>query len=717
MKGSSRSMPIPTLLLLALLWLQSGSTMATLADNELAMVRDLFPKATRIDDKLADFPVYPVYQLQQLLGYAYRSTDLSDLPGFSGKPIRLLIGIDADGRFAGVRVLEHHEPVFLHGLGHGPLFRFIDQYRGRYLSDHIVINSSKAGSQQGEAGPVYFDGVTKATVSVIIINDTVLSTALQVARNKLEGFAQAPPARARADLYQPMDWQQLLDRGYVGHWQLPGSRVEESLGQPVDSYPDFSAVEEDQPFSEIWYAWLNAPGIGRNLLGDQRYRSLMASLRDGEQAFAVMSRGAFLHVPDDFQPGTVPGRLALEQNQLAIELRDLNALDEELPFRAAGIPEFDRANLFRVKGHAGFNPAVEAALKLNIELRRNHLIRDQAAFSVPFRLPEELFEIVEPQVDHGRSSSPMWLQLWWDRWLQITVLLAALTLLTLFFLRQGHYSRQPQRLHRFRQGYLWFTLLFIGLYAQGQLSVVNIYTLLLTVREGFDIRIFLLDPVIFILWCYCMLSLLLWGRGLYCGWLCPFGALQELLSGLASRLKLRQWRIPEVWHRRLILVKYPILLALVVIAFQSLTLAEQLAEVEPFKTSITLFFVRSWPFVLYALILLGLGLFIHKFYCRYLCPLGAGLAVIGRLRRFSWLTRIDKCGSPCQLCKRRCEINAIRRDGSIDYDECVQCLECVVILQDDNQCVDSLQRRKQSARNPGMIVSDRQPDSDTGIPA
>ncbi len=238
-------------------------------------------------------------------------------------------------------------------------------------------------------------------------------------------------------------------------------------------------------------------------------------------------------------------------------------------------------------------------------------------------------------------------------------------------------------------------MLFLGYYAQGQLSVVNIYTLFLSIYDGFDIQVFLLDPVIFILWIYTFVSLFLWGRGLFCGWLCPFGAMQEMVSWLAKRLKLRQWKIPEVWHRRLIRVKYPILLSLLCMSFYSLTLAEQLAEIEPFKTSITLVFVRSWPFVLYAVALLVIGLFVHKFFCRYLCPLGAGLAVLGRLRLFSWLSRIEQCGSPCQLCKRRCEINAIKQDGRIDYDECIQCLECIVILNDEDQCVVSLQQQKQ----------------------
>lgn len=107
--------------------------------------------------------------------------------------------------------------------------------------------------------------------------------------------------------------------------------------------------------------------------------------------------------------------------------------------------------------------------------------------------------------------------------------------------------------------------------------------------------------------------------------------------------------------------------------------------------------------MLYALALLAAGLFIHKFYCRYLCPLGAGLAVLGRLRRFHWLTRIERCGRPCQRCRHRCGINAIRRDGAIDYNECIQCLECVVILRDPEQCVDSLLRRKQARRSPARI--------------
>jgi len=704
-----------------MLWISSFSAALPAADRAAALasadpasipyysvIQALFPKATRIEAKLGDFPVYPVYQLQQLLGYAYESHDLNDLPGFSGKPIKLMIGLLADGHFSGVQVLDHHEPVFLHGLGQKPLLDFVAQYRGRSLRDPLVIDSQGHRRGGADGGPVSIDGVTKATVSVIIINDTVLSSALQVARSKLEGFAQPVAATPKTDLFEPLSGDQLIERGYLHHWRVSRDEAQAQLGQHLDSYPDLE-IDEDQdldrdevPFSDIYFAYLNAPIIGRNLLGDAEYQRVLDTLKTGEQVLAVFSRGLFPHVPDNFKPGTVPGRLSLIQQGLSIELRDLNMLDEQasdrLPFAASGLPSFSRAHLFRIKGQAGFNPGAEAALTLNVELPRNHLIQDQARFSHSYQLPVELFDWVK--IEPQQTPPPLWLRIWQDRWPQVAVLLVALGLLSWVFVRQRHFSHQGKSLTRFRWGFLCFTLFYIGIYAQGQLSVVNIYTLLLALVDGFDIRLFLLDPIIFILWIYTFISLFLWGRGLYCGWLCPFGALQELLGWLALKLRIKQRRIPDRWHRRFILLKYPLLIGLVGSAFMSLTLAEQLAEVEPFKTSMTLLFVRHWPFVLYALVLLGLGMVVHKFYCRYLCPLGAGLAIIGKLRRFNWLDRIDLCGQPCQRCKRRCGIHAIKADGAIDYDECIQCLECVIILNDPKQCVASLQQAKQKPITP-----------------
>lgn len=693
------------LLLVILLSLPMARAWADLPETTRAVIQELFPAATVIEDKLPDFPVYPVYQLQQLLGYAYVSTDFTRIQGFAGKPITMMIGLDTRGRFTGVKVLHHHEPVFLHGLGEEPLTEFVNQYQGNALTDQIIVQASGGSGRNRQGDQVYFDGVSKATVSVLIINDTVLSSALKVARNKLDGFTQAAPTRARQDMYRPLTWPQMLEQGYVQQASISPADVESQIGRPLALYPEDMEPEAGAPFSQLYFAYLNSPMVGRNLLGDDGYRALQARFGENDRVMLVMSRGRYTAVAPDFVPGSSPLRLGARQGQLAVELRDLHWLQGMTTLAADGAPAMATMNLFRMGGNAGYNPGAEIAFHLDVSLPRNHLVVDNARFEIPVHFPEDLFETVE--ADNGQPArAPVWVGLWQERWWQISLTVMALTLLTVFFARQKSLTRHPALIRRFRWGFLAFTLFFLGFYAQGQLSVVNIYTLFLALWDGFSLDVFLLDPVIFILWSYTFVTLFIWGRGVFCGWLCPFGALQEMVSWLGQKLGLRQIRVPEHWHRQLILLKYPILLGLVGTAFYSLTLAEQLAEVEPFKTSITLYFTRYWPFVAYALVLLAAGLFIHKFYCRYLCPLGAGLAVLGRFRIFSWLERVKRCGQPCQHCKNECGINAIRKDGRIDYDECIQCLECVVILRDQTQCVDAIVRNKQQQKQARILATD-----------
>ena len=81
-------------------------------------------------------------------------------------------------------------------------------------------------------------------------------------------------------------------------------------------------------------------------------------------------------------------------------------------------------------------------------------------------------------------------------------------------------------------------------------------------------------------------------------------------------------------------------------------MAEKAAEVEPFKTAITLKFDRQWWFVAYAVFLLVINIFTRKVYCRYVCPLGAALAIPTKLRLFDWLKRRKECGSPASSAPR-----------------------------------------------------------------
>lgn len=296
------------------------------------------------------------------------------------------------------------------------------------------------------------------------------------------------------------------------------------------------------------------------------------------------------------------------------------------------------------------------------------------------------------------SSSDMqdWISAWQSRSGHIGMLLGGLVALSIALIAQKRFSVRPRRMRRLRTLFLLFTVGFIGWTAQGQLTIVNITAAIESLSSDGDLSFFLNDPMTVILWVFVGLTLLVWGRGTFCGWLCPFGALQELISLLANALGRRQRRLRAALDARLKWIKYLILAALMVSLYASPPMAEWLVEVEPFKTAISLYFVRDWPYLAWAVFCLLLSVFVYRGYCRYLCPLGAALASLGFLRVWSWIPRRSECGTPCQTCRHRCEYQAITPAGKIDYRECFQCLDCVSIYQDPQRCFPLIRAEKKA---------------------
>jgi hypothetical protein len=293
------------------------------------------------------------------------------------------------------------------------------------------------------------------------------------------------------------------------------------------------------------------------------------------------------------------------------------------------------------------------------------------------------------------QDEPLWKKVWRQRLFQIGVLGAGLFFLSLVLVFQDWLARHPSLLIYVRDGFLLYTIFFIGWYGMAQLSVVNVLTFTHSIISGFSWESFLIDPMMFMLWSFVAMTLLLWGRGVYCGWLCPYGALQELVNQVSTKwLKLRQWEFPDVVHERLWAVKYIILMALFGLSLQSLSAAERYAEVEPFKTAIVMRFQREWAYVFYAVGLLAISAVNRKFFCKYLCPLGAALTIPARFRIFNWLRRRKECGSPCQVCAKECEVRAINSIGEINANECHYCLDCQVTYYNEHKCPPMVDRRK-----------------------
>ena len=286
--------------------------------------------------------------------------------------------------------------------------------------------------------------------------------------------------------------------------------------------------------------------------------------------------------------------------------------------------------------------------------------------------------------DADDNASLAWTAIWRARYGEIAILGVALTTLTAILFLQAPISRRP-RLHRWiRIGFLSWTLVWLGWYAGAQLTVVLVITWIHSLVTDFRWDYLLADPLIAILLGFTIVSLFLWGRAAFCGWLCPFGALQELTNKAARRLRIPQLTIPVALHGRLVVAKYVLFVALVGVSFVSWDLAMAGTEIEPFKAAIVLRFMTQWPMVVYALALIAASMFVERFYCRFACPLGGGLAIFGKVRIFDSLKRHPECGSRCRVCESVCPVGAIKRNGQINMNECFYCLDCQVTYYDDH---------------------------------
>jgi NosR/NirI family transcriptional regulator, nitrous oxide reductase regulator len=107
----------------------------------------------------------------------------------------------------------------------------------------------------------------------------------------------------------------------------------------------------------------------------------------------------------------------------------------------------------------------------------------------------------------------------------------------------------------------------------------------------------------------------------------------------------------------------------------------------------------------------GVGLFVERAFCRYLCPLGAAFAIPAKLRLFEWLKRHCQCGSPCQICAMECPVQAIHPEGSINPNECIYCLHCQVNYNDSHVCPPMIERRKRRECRAEILKSGSRTES------
>lgn len=675
------------------LWMAVCCVLAQAGIMTKASMLTHFPSPLIVGEKESGLPVWPIFKQDAtttpLIGYVFESIDLAPIPGFSGTPFNLLIALDTKGEFMSVRVLSQHEPVFLDGLGEGPMWSFVEQYKGLSLKQNIKIGAER--NNVGNAN-VFIHGVTKATASVRILNQSLLSASLKVARAKL-GYAMGRDpdliARIKPDIYSALDWNGLMRAGLINKKTFTNRQLEEAFaGTVVAGLDPLVSQAPDATFVEMHVAHLEVPSVGRNLLTPKAWDYLQGRLDPGDSALLVLVTGRYSMLGDDFVRGAIPNRITLRQGSLPLEIRDLDidtVLNLPAPLKLA------EWKVFRVIGPSGLDPAQALEFDLRVTRSKGMIYPERVGKDLTLlsQLPSAYFEA-------AHSDNKTWHSIWSDRASELVLLVAGFFVLVWALRNPPWLMRNPRNLRRFRTGYLLFTLCFIGWYAQGQLSIVNLTALIQALVAGHSLVFFLYDPMTVALWVFAFVTFFIWGRGTFCGWLCPFGALQELVSQISKLLRVPQIRLSLRTDAHLKRIKYVVLAIVLSSAVVSVPWTDRLVEVEPFKTSITLLFDRHWPFVAWAAGMLLLSAVVYKGFCRYLCPLGAGVALLGRFRRFDWLARRSECGKPCQRCQHDCAYQSIKKTGQIDYDECFQCLDCVVIEQSDTLCVPRILEKRRT---------------------
>ncbi len=669
-------------------------------DIEQRRIEKVFPQTDSVSAAEGPFKVRTISAAGKVIGYVFQSLDVVDIPAYSGKPINTQVILDTAGVIQDAYVLEHHEPILLIGIPEEKLHGFSARYTGIKVSQRVVVGHSS------DPSAVTVDAIAGATVTAMVVNEVIMRAAHEVAVSlKLiedKGAVASKPATVRQDFFEPATWEQLSGNGAIRRLNLTRGQVDAAFkGTEAEGVDTAAPDQVDDTFIELYTADLNPPTIGRALLGDIQYRVLMQELKPGEQAIAVLGRGLYSYKGSGYVRGGIFDRVQLRQFGNVISFRDMDHQRLSDVF-AKGMPEFNEMSVFIVRKQAGFDPGSPWSLELLVRRQTGPVSGMFSSFELSYQLPEQYLERPAPSAEElaaiEEANRPMWLTIWYQKHFQVGVLATALLLLTAILFLQDKFTRRPHFLHWLRRGYLIFTVVFLGWYALGQLSVVNVLTFVHALFEHFRWELFLTDPLIFMLWVFTAASILLWGRGVFCGWLCPFGALQELINEAARKLKIPQYELPFAVHERLWAIKYIILLLLFGISLESMSTAELFAEVEPFKTAITLRFDRQWWFVLYAVALLVINIFTRKVYCRYICPLGAALAIPTKLRLFDWLKRRKECGNPCQLCAKECEIQAIHPDGRINANECHYCLDCQMTYHNEHKCPPLINKRKKRGK-------------------
>ena len=171
-------------------------------------------------------------------------------------------------------------------------------------------------------------------------------------------------------------------------------------------------------------------------------------------------------------------------------------------------------------------------------------------------------------------------------------------------------------------------------------------------------------------------------RRSFCGLICPFGALQEFFGIIGKKILKRRFIMPVVIDRPLRYIKYVVLVVTIYFAWKTAGLWMDLYDpwaayghVSAGFTSLTTEYLIGT--ITLVIILLG-SMFYDRFFCKYLCPMGAVYGIISKISPSKIVRSKDACIN-CNLCTKNCPMNIdVANSDKVTSMECISCQTCVL---------------------------------------
>jgi Polyferredoxin len=179
----------------------------------------------------------------------------------------------------------------------------------------------------------------------------------------------------------------------------------------------------------------------------------------------------------------------------------------------------------------------------------------------------------------------------------------------------------------------------------------------------------------------------------FCGWMCAFGTFGDAINLVSQKLFKTKFRVSESSDKALKYIKYFILAFLVTVVWSFGT--KTFSSANPWDVFGIIATVGKAPdfgyalsvltpgFIIFVVIVVG-SFFVERFFCRYLCPLGAFFSVTSIVRPVRIIKPHEKCGN-CRICTQNCAMGIpLYKKDSVNSGECINCFKCISVCPRKN---------------------------------